>query len=117
LSPAIRWRISAFSARRGFLLAERTTDHQRLFREGIEAEFFEGLDELIAKCRYSLDHEPARRKIAEVGYRRCVLGGYGYEGRIRKVVSKAMAIQPGDASRGRSRLPSLPELASVALSS
>lgn len=102
---------------RGFLLAERTTEHQRLFREGIEAEFFEGLDELIAKCRYYLDREPARRKIAEAGYRRCVLGGYSYEGRIRQVVAEAMAIRRGDASSGRSRLSSLPELASVALSS
>lgn len=76
---------------RALLLAERTDEHQRLFREGSEAEFFGSFDELLAKCRHYLAHEHERRRIAEGGYRRCVLGGYSNEGRLLQVIEAAMA--------------------------
>lgn len=78
---------------RSFMLAERTEEHQRLFREGIEAEFFEGFEELLVKCRHYLAHEDERRRIAENGHRRCVLGSYSNEGRLRQVVERAMEME------------------------
>ena len=79
---------------RSFMLAERTDEHQRLFREGVEAEFFGDFDELVKKCRFYLANENERLKIAERGHRRCVRGGYTYEQRIRGVVEAAMSLAP-----------------------
>jgi spore maturation protein CgeB len=76
------------------MLAERTDEHRRLFREGIEAEFFEGFGELVEKCRYYLDHDAERVRIAERGHRRCIFGGYSYEGRLLTVLDHVQNIPP-----------------------
>lgn len=96
---------------RSFMLAERTDEHQRLFREGVEAEFFGDVDELIAKCRFYLENEAERLKVAERGHRRCVLGGYSYEQRILHVIDEAMSMTPQSLEEA---VPlAFPELASV----
>jgi len=98
---------------RGFMLAERTDEHERLFREGIEAEYFGDIDELIEKCRHYLEQESDRQQIAERGHRRCVLGGYSYAQRVLGIVEHASKMQPEPTV---DRIPQLsfPELASVA---
>ena len=72
----------------GFLLAERTDEHRRLFEEGKEAEFFEGFDELLAKTRRYLAHESERSAIAAAGRRRCLTAGYSNAGRLAPVVAR-----------------------------
>ncbi len=69
-----------------FLLAERTADHQRLFDEGREAEFFGDDRELAEKCAYYLAHPDERRRIAAAGRERCVTGGYSNQGRIAQIL-------------------------------
>jgi spore maturation protein CgeB len=59
-----------------FLLAERTAEHQALFQEGLEAEYFETSEELVSKVKYYLEHEGARARIAERGRERCLRSGY-----------------------------------------
>ena len=56
----------------GFMLAERNDEHIELFKEGIEAEFYEGFDELIEKTNYYLKNTMKRKEIAENGYNKCI---------------------------------------------
>jgi len=70
----------------GFMLAERTDEHRRLFEEGNEAEFFASFEELRDKCRYYLAHEDQRARIAAAGRMRCIAGGYSNRDRLARVL-------------------------------
>jgi len=52
------------------MLAERTQMHMSLFREGIEAEFFDSVAEMSDKVRYYLKNDKSRKAVAEAGYRK-----------------------------------------------
>ena len=80
----------------GFMLAERTSEHQAMFTEGKEAEFFSSNEELLSKCRYYLAHEKERQEIAQAGYRRCITSDYSNEGMIRHVLNVIMTRRKTD---------------------
>lgn len=69
----------------GFMLAERTKEHQELFREDTEAVFFETSEELLEKVKYYLEHEDERARIAQNGYQRCLASGYDNKSMVKKV--------------------------------
>lgn len=66
----------------GFMLAEYSSEHARLFEEGKEAAFFRSRDDLLEKIRYFCDHEDERKTIAAAGRRRCLDDGYSHEARV-----------------------------------
>lgn len=74
----------------GFMLAERTKEHSMLFEEGKEAEYFDSNEELLEKCRYYLNNEEERMKIAEAGVRRCKKSGYSNLETVRKILNDAL---------------------------
>lgn len=70
-----------------FLLAERTAEHLSLFDEEREAEFFDGVDELIKKVHFYLSHEERRLEIARRGLARCRTSGYSNIQRLDQVLA------------------------------
>lgn len=74
------------SAAGGFLLAQRTNEHQGFYDEGREAEFFDSALELAEKAYYYLAHETSRRRVAEAGHKRCVTSGYSWQERMVSLV-------------------------------
>lgn len=71
---------------KGFMLAERTDEHQKLFTEDKEAVYFSGNQELFEKVSYYLSHDDERNKIADAGFRRCINSGYTYDNRIKEII-------------------------------
>jgi spore maturation protein CgeB len=71
-----------------FMLAERSDDHLRLFREGREAAFFGSDDELLEKVRYYLAHEDERATIARAGRQRCLDSGYSETARMSQMIDQ-----------------------------
>jgi GT2 family glycosyltransferase len=74
----------------GFLLAERTEEHERLLHEGAEAEYFGSDSELLEKVRYYLAHEDARARIAAAGRERCLRDGYSNSERLTSILQYAL---------------------------
>lgn len=52
----------------GFMLHERTEDYSNFFRDKVEADSFETVEELVEKVCYYLTHETERLAIAKQGY-------------------------------------------------
>ncbi len=71
----------------GFMLAERTAEHQALFSEDKEAAFFGDDPELLSKVRYFLDNPERRLEIAAAGHLRCV-AAYGSEAQAREMLAR-----------------------------
>jgi spore maturation protein CgeB len=75
----------------GFMLSEATGELQRLFREGVHAEFFRDVDELHEKCRHYLDDDSARERIAQSGCQHVWTGGFRSDDVVRAVLNEVCA--------------------------
>lgn len=70
----------------GFMIAERTDEHKKLFEENKEAVYFDSKEELLEKVKYYLTHEDERKKIAQAGYERTRSSGYSYDDRVKEIM-------------------------------
>lgn len=71
----------------GFMMAERTAEHESMFVDNMEAAFFSSNEELLEKCRYYLEHGEERQAVAKAGYERCMTSDYSNEGMIRRIIN------------------------------
>jgi spore maturation protein CgeB len=74
----------------GFMLAERSDEHERLFEDGREAVYFDSNDDLLSKVRYYLSHDEERKAIGIAGRARCETGGYSHLERMRFMLKEAL---------------------------
>ncbi|MFL6428578.1 MAG: glycosyltransferase [Acidobacteriaceae bacterium] len=79
----------------GFLLAERTPEHQACFRDDEEAVFFSNLEECRTKIDRYLSDEPARARIASAGQRRAQTSGYDNDSVLRGLLGRAAELLAG----------------------
>lgn len=82
-----------------FLLAMRTRQHLECFEEGVEAEFFDGDEELVEKARYYLEHDAEREAIARRGLQRCVDAGYSWDAIMARDWQRVLEVYEGGARR------------------
>lgn len=75
------------------LMAERTVEHEVLFKDGEEAVFFSSNDELLEKCKYFLSHKEELKKVASAGRIRCLTSGYSNYETIKRVMNKIGILQ------------------------
>jgi hypothetical protein len=73
----------------GFLLAERSAGHLSRFREGEEAVFFTGYEDLLAKIRRYLPDEATRQRIAAAGHARAQRDGYHNDHQVSLIIDRA----------------------------
>ncbi len=74
----------------GFLMAERTVEHERLFDEGKEASFFSTDQELLEKCKYYLENETERKAVVQAAHQRCLVSGYSNKKTVEAILQKCL---------------------------
>jgi spore maturation protein CgeB len=80
----------------GFMLAERTDDHKRLFAEDVEAAYFSSKEELLEKVKYYLQNEDKRKQVAQKGLERSLNSKYSYQDQLQFIISTALGEKTGD---------------------
>lgn len=70
------------------LLAPRTADLTTMFKEGVEACFFENNNELLQKVHWLLEHNHEREKIAQAGFERVWKLGASVNDRARQFLKE-----------------------------
>jgi spore maturation protein CgeB len=83
----------------GFMLTERSSTHEELFRDEQEAGFFGSPDELVAKVRNYLARDEDRVRIAAAGHRKITLGHHTYGDRLAEIIEAAQAVRGSEKVR------------------
>ncbi len=75
------------------LMAERTPEHEQLFKDKEEAVFFSSDQELLDLCRYYIAHDDERKRIAMAGRARCIKSCYSNEETIKGIIKTILQQQ------------------------
>ncbi|MCJ9752066.1 glycosyltransferase [Neorhizobium sp. BETTINA12A] len=79
------------------MCAPRTPHHQRLYKEGEEAVFFDGADDCADACKRLLADDSRRQTIAGAGHRRTFANGTYNEILARRIVDQVADMKRGGA--------------------
>lgn len=74
----------------GLLCAERTSEHQEMYRENVEAVFWSNASECVQVCKQLLNDEKLREEIRLAGMRRVRFLKVGNEDVCRRILSIAL---------------------------
>jgi len=72
---------------KGFMIAERTDEHIKLFKEDIEAVYFSNNKELLEKVIFYLDNENLRKEIQANGFKKVIKFRYHYDDMVNRIIS------------------------------
>lgn len=73
------------------LCAERTMEHEAMYRENEEAVFWSTPEECAEKCFWLLENPAIRERIAQAGRERCIANDMLNEAVLRKILGAALA--------------------------
>lgn len=76
----------------GFMLAERTPEHEALFVEDEEAVFFASKEELACKIDFYLSHTESIERIRYNGFMRCINSGYSYAEIFKQIINSQILV-------------------------
>lgn len=76
---------------KGLLCAEKTSEHQHMFKEGFEALFWQDADECISVCKKALSSDLLRDQIKSNGHKTIIELELGHEKILSKIISKVIA--------------------------
>lgn len=76
-----------------FMVAPRTRELESLFRDGVEAVFYDDKEDLLEIVRYYLSHPEEREWVASNGRRRCVVSMHNEVGRARQIIRMIQDVQ------------------------
>ncbi|MBU1674120.1 glycosyltransferase [Patescibacteria group bacterium] len=74
-------------ATKTFMLSEFSEDMDLMFKEGIEAEYFRHIDELLKKIKLYLHDDDLRKMIAKKGYQRLLTDGHEAVDRAQEIIN------------------------------
>jgi len=69
-----------------FLLAERNSSTEKLYKENEEIVLFSTPEELLEKVKYYMKHVEERETIAKAGHLRCINSGYSWKDRVKEMM-------------------------------
>ena len=72
----------------GLLCAERTPEHQQLYKENEEAVFWSSTQECVERCKHLLSHPDEIVRIREAGHQRVLANKVGNEDLCRSALSR-----------------------------
>lgn len=78
----------------GLLCAERTGEHEAMYRDGDEALFWRDAAECAEVCRAALADEDRRARIARAGHERFLRDGHRNEAVMQRIVDTALDAAP-----------------------
>ena len=73
---------------KGFMIAERSSEHLSFYEEDKEAVYFSNKNELLSKIIFFKQNKSIRDKIAEAGYKRTINSGYSYDIIAKDILKK-----------------------------
>ncbi|MCR5106817.1 MAG: glycosyltransferase [Lachnospiraceae bacterium] len=92
IAAGIPLRVFDIMGCKGFVMTNYQEELSELFKVGEEIEVFTDKDELTEKCRYYLEHDEERARIAKNGYER-VKGFHTFKHRVREMIRTVTAKQ------------------------
>ena len=76
----------------GFMLSERTNAQKKIFKEGVEADYFSSKEELLKKIKFYLLNPKKRNLIRNKGIKKCLTGEYTMMNQLNIILNQILKL-------------------------